>query len=171
VLTDLVLFRHGNAVRPHEAPDDFARALTERGVSESVAQASRLQGLGFRPDVALVSTALRASETWDQAARFFPGARPRLTRALYLASPDVYLDAARAAGAPCVIVVAHDPGLHDLSRTLMKGSADSAAGGGVGSLRDGFPTAGIAWFTLDPAARSGFALKAFLAPPRTGEPS
>jgi phosphohistidine phosphatase SixA len=91
----------------------------------------------------------------------------RLSRAYYLASPDVYFEGAKAAGAARVMVVAHDPGLHELARALMKGAPDGAADGGVGTLRDAFPTAGIAWFEINPAARSGFALRAFLAPPRT----
>jgi phosphohistidine phosphatase len=164
MLRDLVLFRHGKAVRPHEAPDDYDRPLTARGVADSARQAGRLQALGCAPDVALVSTALRASQTWDQAARVFPRVAVRASRALYLAAPEVYLEGATAAKAAGVIVVAHDPGLHDLARRLMRGAENEDAGGGVRALRADFPTAGIAWFKADPSARSGFALHAFLDP-------
>ena len=160
-LQHLILFRHGKAVRPHEAPDDFSRGLTERGEREALAQAHQLVAAGLMPEVALVSTALRASQTWDCAAPAWPDTKVRLSRTLYLAAPDVYLEAAQAANVASCAVVAHDPGLHELACRLIKGGPATPE---ALLLRAGLPTAGLVWFQADPGARSGWRLVRFFAP-------
>lgn len=160
-LRHLVLFRHGKAVRPEAAPDDFSRGLTERGRREARSQAAALAALGLVPEVALVSTALRASQTFDHAAPELPGIRLRPSRALYLAAPEVYRDAALAEGAASVMVVAHDPGLHGLACALLAGNPETPE---ALLLKAGLPTAGIVVFEVDAAVRSGWRLVRFLAP-------
>jgi phosphohistidine phosphatase len=162
MLTDLVLFRHAKAVRPHEAPDDFLRGLTPRGQVQARAQAESLYAAGCTPDLALVSTAARAMQTWQQASPIFQTTRLVAMPELYLASPDIYLDAAIATNAERVMVIAHDPGLHELARWLMKGAKTNGPGGDL--LRRDLPTAGVAWFVAEATARHGFALKTFLSP-------
>lgn len=167
MLTDLVLFRHGKAVRPHEARDDFSRGLTARGKQEAAAQARILRQAGFVPDQVLVSTALRAAETWDAIQANFPGVPVRLDRELYLASPTVYLKASRAAKAARVMMIAHDPGLHDLARSLLKGDPHKSAGHAM--LKEHLPTSGIAWFVGEDSSSSGFRLRHFWSPARTSD--
>ncbi len=162
MLTDLVLFRHGKAVRPHEARDDFERTLTPDGRVQAGAQALRLKQAGFRPDLALVSTAFRAAQTWEEANWCFPDCPSRLTRTLYLASPDVYLETAQAVNKSSVLIVAHDPGLHELARWFTKGLKGISSE--VDQMRSELPTSGIAWFVADANARNGFALKRYLNP-------
>jgi phosphohistidine phosphatase len=162
MLTDLILFRHGKAVRPHEARDDFSRGLTPRGRVQAAAQAQRLKEAGCDLQFALVSTALRAAETWDACRLSFPDAQVHMMRQLYLAAPSIYLNAAKFAKASRILIIAHDPGLHDLARSLMKG--DTGQDNGQASLREHLPTSGVAWFSVDPSASSGFRLKQFWAP-------
>jgi phosphohistidine phosphatase len=160
-LQNLILLRHGKAVRPGEAADDFSRGLTPRGQDEARAQARALAALGMVPQVALVSTALRATQTWDEASAELPATTARLSRLLYLASPDVYRHAAEAAGAASVMVVAHDPGLHELACALLAGNPKTPE---AMLLKAGLPTAGLVWFESDPALKSGWRLKRFLSP-------
>lgn len=162
MLTDLVLFRHAKAVRPHEARDDFERGLTPTGVAQAAAQAARLCDAGFRPDLAIVSTALRAAQTWEAIDDVFQGVPVRLTRSLYLATPQIYLDTATASGKGKVMLIAHDPGLHELARLFTKGQKGVSAE--IDSLRAELPTSGVAWFVADAGAKNGFALKRFFAP-------
>ncbi len=162
MLTDLILFRHGKAVRPHEARDDFSRGLTPRGRVQAAAQAQRLKQAGYDLQLALVSTALRAAETWDASHQAFPDAQVQMSRQLYLAAPNIYFSAAKSAKASRVMIIAHDPGLHDLARTLMKG--DPGVDRGQAALREHLPTSGVAWFSVDASASSGFRLKQFWAP-------
>lgn len=161
MLENLVLFRHGKAQRPYDAPDDFSRELTQRGRKDSEAQASRLKAAGFVPDIACVSTALRASQTWDSAAAAFTDTKTLLTRELYHASADTYLEVARRTLQSNVIIVAHDPGLHELCRYFLRGShADNSNH----PLHLGFPTAAIAWFKADGSNKYGFELVEFFEP-------
>jgi phosphohistidine phosphatase len=162
MLTDLVLFRHAKAVRPHEARDDFERGLTPLGQTQASAQALLLREAGFRPDLVIVSTAFRAAQTWEAAQSHFQDAPVRLTRALYLASPDVYLEAANLSGMGKVMLIAHDPGLHELARLFTNGKKGTSPE--IDQLRGELPTSGIAWFTSDAGAKNGFALKRYFLP-------
>ena len=162
MLTDLILFRHGKAVRQHEARDDFSRGLTPRGRVQAAAQAVRLKEAGCDLQLALVSTALRAAETWDACQLAFPETQVQMMRMLYLAAPSIYLNAAKSAKASWVVIIAHDPGLHDLARSLMKG--DTGQDSGQAALREHLPTSGVAWFIADPSTSSGFKLRQFWGP-------
>ena len=160
-IQDLVLFRHGKAERPYDASDDFSRNLVELGKTQSLQQAIKLRELGFSPDVVLVSSAFRASQTWDMAAQVFPDANPIITRELYLASPEFYLRKAASTGAKSVMIIAHDPGLHALCRTFLKGGSRDHMSD---LLRLDLPTAGVAWFQKDENAKSMMRLVANLRP-------
>ena len=160
--TDLILFRHGKAVRQYEARDDFSRGLTRRGRAQAAAQAVRLKEAGCDVDLALVSTALRATETWDACQQAFPTAQVQFSLHLYLASPATYLRAAQAAEANRIMIIAHAPGLHDLACSLMEG--DRGQDSGQAMLLEHLPTSGVAWFCRDPNTPSGFRLKQFWPP-------
>jgi phosphohistidine phosphatase len=162
MLTDLVLFRHAKAVRPHEARDDFERGLTPSGVAQAKTQAARLAEAGFRPDLAIVSTAFRAAQTWEAADDIFHSVPVRLTRNLYLATPQIYLDSAVSARKAKVMLIAHDPGLHELARLFTKGQKGKSEE--IDQLRAELPTSGIAWFVADGSAKSGFSLKRYFVP-------
>lgn len=163
-IENLVLFRHGKAQRPYDAPDDFLRELIERGKKDAFSQAERLKNLGFMPDLVLVSSALRASQTWDAAANFFPMAKVKITRDLYLASPEQYLKMILESGEKNVMLIAHDPGLHDLSKLFLKGNETSPDSQ---FLKLEMPTSGIAWFCKDDTIKSHMRFIAHLRPIKT----
>jgi phosphohistidine phosphatase len=162
MLTDLVLFRHAKAVRPHEVRDDFDRGLTPLGITQANSQAQRLREAGFAPDLVIVSTAFRAAQTWDAASVHFPDVPVRLTRDLYLASPSVYMDAAHLSKKAKVMLIAHDPGLHELARGFTKGQKGISPE--IDQLRAELTTSGIAWFIADGRAKNGFSLKRYFNP-------
>jgi len=112
----LVLFRHGRAV-PHDQGPDSARSLTETGRRESVEMAKALDGGGIAPDLVLVSPAARTRETWDSAKSIFPTCETRFERELYLATPETILSLIHAIeeGPKIVMIVGHNPALHDLA--------------------------------------------------------
>lgn len=164
-LKNLVLFRHGKAERPYDAIDDFSRNLVERGKRDSINQAQRLCDLGFWPDIIISSSANRAKQTFEGAANVFKDVQSIITRDLYLASPEVYLNNAINANVENVIIIAHDPGLHDLCRHFMKyDEFDDEAK----MLLFELPTAGIAWFKVDENVKSGMRLLHHLRPIREG---
>ena len=166
-IENLVIFRHGKAQKIYDADDDFSRQLTERGQRDAENQAVRLKEAGFNADMALVSTAARAAQTWEKAHGVFPDCRAKLLDKFYLAAPKIYLNEAIACGEKNVMLIAHDPGLHELCRYFMFG------GGAINSedisneqalLLFELPTAGVAWFTRDDNAKSGMVLKHYFKP-------
>ncbi len=146
-LKNLVLFRHGKAQRPYDALDDFSRNLVERGKKDSENQAQRLKDLGFWPNIIYSSSAHRAAQTCENAIKIFENVETIITRDLYLASPKIYLETALNANVENVIIIAHDPGLHDLCRHFMKNinKIDDLSNDAQMLLYE-LPTAGIAWF-------------------------
>ncbi len=148
----LVLFRHGRAV-PHDNGPDISRSLTVSGHRQSVEMAKTLHEGGINPDLVLVSPSIRTRETWDGAKTFFPASEVRFERDLYLATPDVITSFIHAieAGPKCVMIVGHNPALHDLSLEFF-GYGDRYA---FARLRDEFPTSGCAVFDFDVTSWSG----------------
>ena len=147
----LVLFRHGQAV-PHDQGPDINRSLTATGQNESGSTGKALAESGVLPDLVLVSPATRTRETWDSAKAYLPHAEMRIERDLYLATPDMILSLLHALGTgpKTVMVVGHNPSLHDFALGCY-GFGDRYA---FAKLRDEFPTAGCAVFDFDMTAWS-----------------
>ncbi len=159
-LQRLILLRHGKAEERAPSGKDFDRALAPRGRSEAREMGERLAELGLRPDLALVSPAKRAAQTWEEAGAAFPATRLELAPALYHANPATMIEAAEEAGADAVILVGHNPGIHTLALALA--TRDAAGAPAAGQLIGrGFPTAAAAVFRFE----SGRAVcEAFLTP-------
>jgi phosphohistidine phosphatase len=130
--------------------------MNRRGVRESAAMAQTLADLGLKPDLALVSTAARARETWAAAEPAFPKARALFEADLYHADSEQVRRIAQKAGGGVgtVMVVGHNPGLHELAiRLLHEGDAPAAL---VARAQRGFPTASAAVFLFDDAGRPAY---------------
>jgi phosphohistidine phosphatase len=141
----LILFRHAKAERQAPSGEDFDRDLTERGRRDAALMGKVLAERGYGPDLALVSTARRTRSTWDElSGDALSGAldqtEVQYIEALYNAPARLLLQsAAQAKAAGTVIVIAHNPGLHEASIGLVQqGSASDA---GLKGLRSGMPTA------------------------------
>jgi phosphohistidine phosphatase len=140
----LILLRHGKAEADAPSGLDFDRALTERGRRDTALVARALAEAGLVPDLALVSTAVRAAQTWEAAAPFFPAARVEPAPDLYAIEPANILAMARhrGAGVKAVMVVGHNPALGQLAAFLAhEGPAPAEV---RARLFDGFPTAAAA---------------------------
>jgi phosphohistidine phosphatase len=152
----LILFRHGKAEAESGSGEDFDRRLTHRGVRESAEMGETLANLGMVPDRALVSPAARARETWEAAERSFPGAELRLDPGLYNAGPGEIRQAAERAAYGCrtLIVVGHNPGLQELTVSLLREGGSPPAL--VARAQRQFPTAATAVFLIDADGRPSF---------------
>jgi phosphohistidine phosphatase len=145
----LILMRHGKAEQHAASGGDFERALAPRGQNDAALMGKVLAKAGLSPDLTLVSSARRTRETWDAAAPAFPEARTETRRDLYHAEAQDVLAAIReeAPDSGTVMVVGHNPGLHELAlRLAMGGPADPAK---LAQLRGKFPTATVAVFSID----------------------
>lgn len=149
-LRRLILLRHAKAENRAASGEDIDRALTDRGRADARAMGERLFREELLPDIALVSTALRAEQTWGEAARAFPpGTKVELMPSLYNAPADVLLEAARDAGREVVAVVAHNPGMHTLvAELLLLAEGDDGA---ARANRKGFTPASAAVFRIEGA--------------------
>lgn len=141
----LILLRHGKAEADAPTGQDFDRALTGRGRRDVALVARELAAAGQAPDLALVSPAVRAKETWDQAAPFFPNAQVQWAPMLYHIDPQGILDLAMGQAPRVVMVIGHNPGLGELAAFL----AREAGHGGM----TGFPTSAAAVVDFAPEGR------------------
>jgi phosphohistidine phosphatase len=150
----LILFRHARTEARAPDGEDIDRVLTERGRADARLVGAALAGAGLAPDLVLVSPATRARETWDLAAPQFRHPRVEVREGLYDATAqEVQAELAHGAdGFGCVMVVGHNPSLHELAVDLLvEGGAPPAD---VERLAVGFPTATAAVFALDAAGRA-----------------
>ena len=141
----LILLRHGKAEADASTGQDFDRALTGRGRRDAALVGRALAEAGQAPDLALVSPAARAKETWEAAAPFFPGAHVQWAPALYHIDPQGILDLAFDQAPRAVMVVGHNPGLGELAAFLAREA-------GHGDML-GFPTGAAAIIDFAPDGR------------------
>jgi len=141
----LILFRHGKTERHATSGEDFDRRLTVRGCEDSHLMGKVLAGAGFNPDLVLVSSAVRAQETWQAAKPAFPNAASEVRPTLYNSDARDLMRAAKSVAADTVMIVSHNPGLHELTDLLAEAGENAAM---KARLREGFPTAAISVFDI-----------------------
>ena len=145
----LILMRHAKTEPWGEGVDDFARALTERGKEDAKRMAEELVGMGWSPERILVSTARRARETCSEVAKVVEGEKVRPMESLYLSGVRGLVDAvAQNDGAGTLMVIGHNPGLHDFSMEILRegGSLDHQD---ARRVVEKFPTSCCALFEAD----------------------
>lgn len=117
----LLLFRHAKSSWDEPALADFQRPLNERGRRDAPRMGLLIREKNLAPDLILCSTAARARATCELAVAAAPFTCPViLLDDLYHASPKAIVAAINrcADDQPCVMVVAHNPGLEELVSTL-----------------------------------------------------
>jgi len=150
----LILMRHARAERRSASGEDFDRPLTEQGRADAAAIGQALARDGLAPGLALVSAAQRTAETWEAMKPAFPKARSQVLRELYNAPPMAILDALEGTTAGTVMVIGHNPGVHELAIGLLsEGGAGSAEMGKVASR---FPPATAVAFVVDENGRCAY---------------
>jgi len=166
----LLLLRHAKAERARPGERDFDRVLAERGQADSAAVGKQLKARGERPALVLVSAAARTRETWERlAATLGEAPEPRYLPELYEAGDYLPLLRREADGADSIMVVGHNPAIHETALAL----TESLAGPDGASLKRHFPTAALAildfdrdWAKLKPGKGR---LVAFLRPETASE--
>lgn len=158
----LILMRHAEAERASPSGDDRDRVLSERGRTDATQMGRTLSAKGLRPDLALVSAAARTRQTWDLAHEAFGDVDLREQDTLYNAGADTLRRAVEAVEeeAGCLMLLAHNPGIHQLAVEYLIESAASPAV--LDRMSGGFPAGACAVFTVDMAGRCTF--EAFLQP-------
>lgn len=138
----LILLRHAKTERDAPSGKDRDRRLDERGHHDGAEIGRWLAAENYRPDLVLVSTATRAQETWELVRAAMPTVSARHLPELYSADPSELLRAVHStakADPKCLMIVAHNPGLHELALALIAGG-DAA---GRRALDANLPTSGV----------------------------
>jgi phosphohistidine phosphatase len=143
----LMLLRHAKSDRP-EGVDDHERPLAKRGRKDSPLMGMYMAKERLRPNLAIVSTARRAKDTWKLARSAFKHAISRRKEArIYYASASAILDVINATepDVKALLLVGHNPGLQDLALKLIgKGSPSD-----LSRLQRKFPTTGLVVIDFD----------------------
>jgi phosphohistidine phosphatase len=145
-MRQLLLLRHAKSSWDDPRLADRDRPLSQRGQRDAAMMRTAMRDLGLAPDLVLVSPSRRTMETlealepWDDAPLIEP------VDSLYLGGPAQLLAVLHevAETVRSVLLIGHNPGLHELALTLA-GSAPPAA---ERRLRVKFPTAALAEFTV-----------------------
>jgi len=151
----LYLLRHAKSSWAERGVDDVDRPLAPRGQRAAAAMAEHLRDAHVRPALVLCSPALRTRQTVELLEAVWDGEVPlRLAPQLYAADVDDLLAEIRrvddAIGS--LLVVGHNPGLHDLALELA-GRGDPGA---LARLQVKLPTAALvtlavpSWHGLQP---------------------
>ena len=145
-MPQLLLLRHAKSSWDDPGTTDHARPLNARGHRAAAAMRAAMRGMGLAPGLVLVSSARRTLQTVEALAPWPVTPRVQPLDSLYLASAEQLLDALRGVdpALASVLVVAHNPGLHDLALQL-----DAGAEGRSARLAEGYPTAALAEFTVE----------------------
>jgi phosphohistidine phosphatase len=141
----LYLLRHAKSSWADPTLPDPDRPLAPRGRRDAKRIANHLARLEIEPELILCSPAQRTRETL-QLLRPALGASPavKLEAELYAASSSSLLERIRAVPetTASVMLIGHNPGLHELALVL------ASAGAELERLEATFPTAALATLTL-----------------------
>ena len=153
----LLLMRHAKSDYP-AGVSDHDRPLDRRGRLASALMGAFLEDAGMVPDLALVSSAARAGETW---MRMRLNAPFETRSSLYHASAAEAIEVARSAPstASTLLLLWHQPGIRDCANRLLGGHEVHR-----------FPTAQIVGIGVEEewdALRFGAGRLLFIAPPKS----
>ncbi|MBV9293795.1 MAG: histidine phosphatase family protein [Frankiales bacterium] len=140
----LVLVRHAKAA---DADRDINRPLSTRGLRDARELGRWLSARTITPDVALVSPARRARETWDAISSRVGDVPVQVEDAIYDNTVDAVLAVIRSApsDAEVVAVVGHNPAISAVAHVLDDGGGDANA---RADLARGFSTNAVAVFAV-----------------------
>jgi phosphohistidine phosphatase len=138
----LLICRHAKAEKGVPGQRDRDRPLNRRGSKDASRMGAYMARHSLQPDLAVVSPARRTRETWEGLASAFPTVPVRYDDRLYDASAQTIAAVLRATPSSVrrLLVVGHNPGLHEAARLLIA-SGDVEA---RERLNEGLPTAGLA---------------------------
>jgi phosphohistidine phosphatase len=137
----LMLFRHAKSAWP-DGVDDLERPLAKRGRKACALMGRYMADEALVADLAVVSTARRARESWELIRPAFgqdivEHDEPRI----YEASAGTIVDVVRETRPEIhtLLLVGHNPGLHDVALKLIRKGSPSD----LSRLQRKYPTAGL----------------------------
>ena len=146
----LILLRHAKAERGSSDLSDHDRNLTAEGRRTAAAVGAAMRSIGLAPDVVLVSSALRTQETLDALEPWEDRPNIETIANLYMAGYAQMRDILRALPETVrsVLVVGHNPGIHELAQVLAGTAMSNPAKPEFGRLAENYPTASLTEFLI-----------------------
>lgn len=154
---NIYLLRHAKSDHSN-GMDDHERPLNARGRKDALNMGKHMASTLTLPDMVLCSTSVRTQETWKCISQSFSQAPAvQCVKGLYLATPGEMIKeiGKLAEDITSVMVIAHNPGIHQLS-VLLTGHITHERN--YGAMRLKFPTCALAvlsatipsWQSLEP---------------------
>jgi phosphohistidine phosphatase len=144
----LLLLRHAKSSWDDPMADDFDRPLSSRGRRAAPLMGRHIAAHRLVPQKIVCSAARRTRETLAGLLPYLADDLDlRITRDLYDASEDRYLDLLRAQGgtARTLMMIGHNPSLQDAALTLIGQGNPSL----IDDMRAKFPTGALAVIDFD----------------------
>jgi len=143
----LHLLRHAKSSRKDPTLEDHERPLSKRGRAAAKAMARYMERTKIAPDIVLCSTAVRAKQTLDPIAKRLRPAKVVFEDGIYEVPESKLWKHLRALPerAQTVLMIGHNPGLHDLALAL----ADAGSHNHLPFSEGKFPTGALATFSFD----------------------
>lgn len=138
----LILLRHAKSEKAAPGMSDRERTLDPRGRKDIALIGAYMGRHGLVPDLTAVSPAQRTRETWERLIAAFASPPPVVfDERLYNARGEAIVAAIKKIGGDTssLLVIGHNPGLHDCARLLIA-SGDVEA---RERLNEGLPTSGL----------------------------
>jgi phosphohistidine phosphatase len=147
-MRQLLLLRHAKSSWDDASMPDRDRPLNARGRRSAAAMRQAMRDLGLAPDVVLVSTSRRTMETMEALEPWDDTPLTEPMDSLYLADPVQLLAVLHgvAETVRSVLLIGHNPGMHDLALTLAGPPGGNSAAGRA--MTEGFPTGALAEFVI-----------------------
>ncbi len=167
-MRQLLLLRHAKSSWDDPKIADSARPLSGRGRRAAVAMRRVMRELGLTPDLVLVSPARRTLETLELLEPWDETPLTDQIEQLYLGGAQQLLAVLNGVAETVrgVLLIGHNPGLHELA--IMLAGKPAAQAEAARRLTEAFPTAALAefavagpWWRLD---AGGASLVRFIAP-------
>jgi phosphohistidine phosphatase len=146
----ILLVRHAKAEAPSDTLSDHDRALTLAGRSAASELAVGLAKADLVPTVVLVSSAVRALQTWKLMASALEGAEVRVCEDLYETDVDGLLAEVNAVegDSGIVAVIGHEPTMSAAAAFLAGSASDTTS---LQRVAHGLPTGNAALLEFDGA--------------------
>ncbi|HEY6440489.1 MAG TPA: histidine phosphatase family protein [Acetobacteraceae bacterium] len=144
-MRQLLLLRHAKAARDLPGVTDRDRPLTARGRRDTTSVRAAMHDFGLLPDLVLMSPSRRTMETLEMLEPWDDTPLTEALEQLYLADARQILGVLHDVPETVrsVLLIGHNPGLHELASRLAGGTTDAAR-----RLAGKFPTAALAEFSV-----------------------
>lgn len=146
----LFLLRHAKSSWDDPTLQDHERPLSKRGRKAAAAMGKLMRSREIVPDLVLVSSARRTMETLEALQPWHPLPTVKVKDSLYHATAPEMLDMLRAVekSARTVLLVGHNPGLHELAVALA-GEGQAESEDLARRMANAYPTGALARFAVD----------------------